>query len=90
MEAYCVIQSNVIILQPDELPNIKGTLGMAMASATTTGAFQNDTHGLANNNAGAATTSYPSMDASRSNSIYKDNGKVTPINLTIRIWQRTA
>lgn len=67
-------------------------------SANLTGAFnsasaKSRSGGLLTNNAcGSSTSNYNILgfDASGSNSVYTDSGKVRPLTSTIKIWQRTA
>lgn len=89
-------------VQAEELPNIKGSLDnftgtfglfQPAGGLNPTGAFVcSDEKGstrYGQENAGSAPKGL-SFDAHESNAIYKDGGHVTPVNVAVYMWKRTA
>jgi hypothetical protein len=89
-------------VQQEELPNITGSLDnsggtfglfQVAAAPNPTGAFQcSDEKGSTKwgeENPGTAPKGL-TFDAHESNAIYKDGGHVTPVNVAVYMWKRTA
>lgn len=87
-------KTTVLIGQLEGLPNITGTLGRAythIAGQIASGAFTQNSEtykGLASSGNDSYTTW--NFAASRSNSIYGKSSHVTPINASVKIWQRIS
>lgn len=82
--------------QAEELPNIKGNSGTLPVSGTSgtsgSGAVRQKTGSSKCGSPSGSSNSWGNwdFDASRYDSIYKDDGHVTPVNTAIKIWKRTA
>ena len=81
----------------EELPNIKGSYNFENLSKATTfsGAFNDSTvnsSGQRDINYGSGNQNWGTINfnANKSNSVYKDNGKVRAEGITICAWKRTA
>jgi hypothetical protein len=92
---YMLDKDSAGVKQAESLPNIKGSL-LASSSYTGTGEkesgalyWQDSETNLKLNFLGTTTYGkWAGFDASKSNSVYKDNAKVTPENYTKIIWLR--
>lgn len=72
---------------PEQLPNITG--GTRLLSGSASGAFYGGTYGVCYNNNGGADANRLDFDASRSSSVYTDNGKVYPASLALNFIIKT-
>ena len=73
------------------LPNIKGYFGGGRDQSISGAFFNNGKHGSTRDGGGNWTTLSVGFDASRSNSIYKDDcDTVQPPAYLVNIWKRTA
>ena len=77
----------------EELPNIKGEYTLELTgNAGSNGAFKNtkEAGNRSPNWEGSNSWGKLKFDASKSNSVYKDNGKVRAEGITVCAWKRTA
>lgn len=77
----------------EELPNIKGSCNLELGgNSTRDGAMWSEQKAGNRSPNWAGSYSWATMyfDASKSNSVYKDNGKVRAEGITICAWKRTA
>ena len=85
-----------MIAQGEQLPNITGAIGglygePTIITNTAAGVFgKSDKSRKSGLSSSWISDGGIDFNASRSNSIYTDNGHVTPDNTSIKIWKRTA
>lgn len=87
---------NVGTTQEESLPNIRGNFSssrLALGSLNASGAFADSSEPVTGSYSGSGYSHYYQeidFNANNSNSIYKDNGHVTPYNYCVHMWLRTA
>ena len=88
-------KSDDLTLQAEGLPNITGQTHVSMVmnsgAAVATGAFTTSRNTGAQTPSGGGSwySGYDTFSAQKSNPIYGASSHVTPMNYTIRIWERT-